>query len=192
MARKRTDWKGRIVFLLVSSVVLALGHFYPDHHDTYHREDWPHWVKNNGSCQNTRTKILITRSEAPVRYKSKTKCQVGAGKWLDAYTGRWLFQAQHVEVDHVIPLYYAHQHGGQDWPRAKKEAFANDLENLKITSHVPNTDKSAKGPTAWRPPVKEAWCDYGQRWQKISARYQLALDWQDQQAVKRLLAQCDK
>ena len=47
----------------------------------YDRDDWNHWIDENGDCQNTRHEVLIEESFESVAYTSDTYCSVSTGKW---------------------------------------------------------------------------------------------------------------
>lgn len=79
---------------------------------TYDRDTWKHWEDFDGDCQNTRHELLIASSEVPVTFTSTTGCTVATGQWLDPYTGDTYTLASDLDIDHVIPLNYAHLHGG--------------------------------------------------------------------------------
>ena len=100
------------------------------HSQNYDRSDWPHWIDDDSDCQNTRAEILIRDSKTPVKFKRNKGCTVTWGTWFDLYTGQTFFKASDVDIDHVVPLKHAHEHGGASWSRRQKRIFANDMENL--------------------------------------------------------------
>ena len=137
----------------------------------YNREDWNHWIDADGDCQNTRAEILIRDSQQPVRFKSSKQCKVAAGSWVLPYTGGTVTNARQIDIDHIIPLKWAHGHGGDRWTSAQKQAFANDPENLLATHSSANRSKGAKGPDDWMPAVNH--CQYAKRWKYLLDKYQL-------------------
>ena len=52
----------------------------------YDRDDWNHWIDENGDCQNTRHEVLIEESFETVTYTSDTYCSVSTGKWYGNYS----------------------------------------------------------------------------------------------------------
>jgi len=79
---------------------------------TYDRDDWPHWKDFDGDCQNTRHELLIAESLWNVTFTSESNCTTNTGIWVGPYTGEVFTFASDVDIDHVIPLKYAHDHGG--------------------------------------------------------------------------------
>lgn len=112
----------------------------------YNRKDWPHWIDTDGDCQNTRAEILISQSQVPVTFRNKRRCSVIKGQWFDPYSGKTWFKAADVDIDHLVPLAWAHIHGGSNWNKSKKRQFANDLENLIAVEDNLNQAKGSKSP----------------------------------------------
>ena len=134
----------------------------------YNRDDWGGWIDEDGDCQNTRAEILIRDSQTDV---SLDGCKVVSGLWNLPYWGGTATQASQMDIDHIIPLKWAHGHGGDKWSKEKKRTFANDPENLLPTSSSANRSKGAKDPDQWMPNVKR--CSYAQRWQSLIDKYGL-------------------
>jgi hypothetical protein len=139
----------------------------------YDRSQWPHWIDADRNCRNTRHEILVRDSHIPVTFKTSRQCKVVAGQWGGTYTGKTLTKASQIDIDHVIPLKWAHGHGGDSWARDKKREFANDPENLAVSTKSANRQKGAKGVDDWMPGVGR--CDYAQRWRHLIDKYDLML-----------------
>ena len=137
----------------------------------YNRDDWDHWIDADGDCQDTRGEILIRNSLKPVTYHSNAKCRVIAGLWELPYIGGTETNAQQLDIDHIIPLKWAHGHGGDRWTESQKRNFANDPDNLLATSSSANRSKGAKGPDQWLPSINK--CSYAQRWEQLIEKYGL-------------------
>lgn len=137
----------------------------------YRRSDWPHWIDSNHNCLNTRHELLKERSEHRVTFKPRSRCQIIRGQWTDPYSGKQWFKASDVDIDHLIPLKWAHQHGGHLWNTRLRETFANDPLNLLIVEDGLNQNKSASGPDEWLPPKNRCW--YKQKWQHLIELYSL-------------------
>jgi len=141
----------------------------------YDRDSWPHWIDEDNDCQNLRAEILIDTSLIPVTLDSKG-CVVVEGRWFDSYTSRMYTKAVELDIDHVVPLKHAHDHGAGDWSREQKQEFANDIYNLIAVERGENRRKSASGPNEWMPPAEEYGCEYLQRWVGIKHKYGLWFD----------------
>jgi hypothetical protein len=139
----------------------------------YNRDDWGGWIDADRDCQDTRAEILIRDSDQPVRFRAGRECSVSSGLWRLPYTGGTLTNARQLDIDHIIPLKWAHGHGGDRWPSDKKRQFANDPDNLLATSASANRSKAAKGPDQWMPLIDQ--CGYAKRWELLLAKYQLAV-----------------
>ncbi len=156
----------------------------------YDRGEWPHWSDYDKDCQNTRAEVLIEHSKAPITY-SRDHCYVKTGKWYDPYTDKVWTMASEVDIDHIVPLKWAHGHGGSHWDTNKKEQFANDLGNLLPVSKVVNrTIKVAKGPDEWLPSNQPYRCTYIQRFDSVVERYGLQYTPSEKRTVDRMKQAC--
>jgi hypothetical protein len=144
----------------------------------YQREDWPHWIDEDGDCQNTRQELLILSSQVPVTFTSERGCTVATGQWLDPYTGNTYTQASDVDIDHVVPLAYAHAAGGATWTREQRERFANDPRNLLVVDDAENQRKGAAGPSEYLPRASFHG-DYLRLWREVVEAYGLKLRAED-------------
>ena len=118
-------------------------------------------------------------------------CKVTSGSWVDPYSGETFTDAKKMDIDHLIPLQYAHQHGGASWDAAKKQAYANDLDTVLLTvSARENRSKGASGPGEYMPPLKSYRCEYSQRWVAVSEKYGLTVGKADRQALNSGLSSC--
>jgi Domain of unknown function (DUF1994). len=158
----------------------------------YDRDAWPHWSDHDGDCQNTRAEILITRSAVPVTFTNKRNCTVKTGRWIGGFTGDTFTTASDVDIDHVVPLKWAHGHGGQAWSRSKKERFANDPANLIIVDDGLNSQKGAKGPDDWLPLGQPYQCVYLQKFVTIVDKYGLEFVNVEKAKVKELQLACSQ
>lgn len=136
----------------------------------YQRSDWPHWSDTDGNCVNTRHEILIRRSTGPIEL-SENNCRVISGLWIGPFSGSNYTLASDLDIDHVIPLKWAHSHGGYQWSKAEKGAFANDPLNLLAVDDGLNQSKGAKGPDDWLPPNIGYQCRYVKLWQSVLKKY---------------------
>ena len=182
-----------LILLLVttscSSPVNSPTHQAPQEVSRYQRKEWRHWSDFDGDCQKQRDEILIERSLAPVKY-GKRNCKVKSGKWEDYYYPEVHTSSSAVDMDHLVPLKHAHQHGGASWPGDQKEKFANDPENLVITNKKYNRSKGAKSIAEWLPVNIQYACKYVKDWMKVKSKYSLYITPQEIDTHKRVLASC--
>jgi hypothetical protein len=157
---------------------------------TYDRDTWSHWEDFDGDCQNARHELLIASSEVSVTFTSASDCTVSTGQWLDPYTGDTYTLASDLDIDHVIPLKYAHDHGGRVWSEFVKKLFANDMENLLAVDDGKNQSKSAQGPSEWMPPDESYRCEYVRQWDFIATKYELVLSAEDSAMINQVSQDC--
>lgn len=158
----------------------------------YNRNDWPHWIDTDGDCQDTRHELLIETSKTPVSFINENQCKVLTGSWYDPYSGETFSDSTKLDLDHIIPLKWAHGHGGDKWPRERKKAFANDLDNLLLVSASLNRQKGAKGLTEWLPPNHQYRCEYISKFIYVMEKYNLEFIPADKRIVKRMVNACEK
>lgn len=156
----------------------------------YSRNLYPHWSDPDGDCQNSRAELLIERSTTSVSFTNSRRCTVKSGKWYGAYTDKYYTSAKSVDIDHLVSLKWAHNHGGYTWNKAKREQFANDQDNLLIVKNTVNRAKGAKGPTTWMPPHQPYRCHYLKHYQKIMKKYGLTFTAKEAPIIKRMNKAC--
>ena len=173
---------GGLFAVLLSSTVFA--------QSAYDRNDWKHWEDFDGDCQNTRHELLIVSSIVPVTFTNAQACTVSSGIWLGPYTGQVFTMASDVDIDHIIPLKYANDHGGARWSPLLKKVFANDPDNILVTEDNANQSKGAKGPSEYMPPRQEYQCEYIRRWRFLLSKYELRADAADVAAIRNIDRSC--
>jgi hypothetical protein len=158
----------------------------------YNRDDWPHWLDSDNDCQNTRHELLIQTSLKPVEFRTLNQCIVLSGEWYDPYSGDTFNTSKDLDLDHIVPLKFAHGHGADIWTRERKAEFANDLDNLILTQASLNRQKGAKGLDEWLPPNHTYRCEYITRFNAVMAKYELSYIAFEQRVVNRLVKACNK
>ena len=154
----------------------------------YNRKDYKHWITIQGACDTRETALVRDGSDVVT---DPSTCKVTSGSWVDPYSGETFTDAKKMDIDHLIPLQYAHQHGGASWDAAKKQAYANDLDTVLLTvSARENRSKGAAGPGEYMPPLKSYRCEYSQRWVAASEKYGLTVGKADRQALNSGLSSC--
>lgn len=152
------------LLIVISTVTLA---------DGYNRKEWKHWIDTDKDCENTREEAL--KRDAQQVTSTNDKCTPTSGVWIDPYTNTHFVNPRKLDADHIVPLKHAHTYGGSEWPKSRKRAFANDLENVLMVSAGANRSKGAKGPNKWMPPNEEFHCEYLEQWIYIKTKYALTI-----------------
>ena len=152
------------ILLLVGSIASAT----PE----YDRDAFGGWADDDGDCLNTRHEFLAELSTGPIQL-SANECRVVRGRWLDPYTDQIFTESSDLDVDHLVPLYWAWQRGAWAWSDDKKQKFGNDPRNLFAVDNGTNRSKSAKGPLEWLPPNQSFHCQYVSRFYRIVLIYDL-------------------
>lgn len=162
----------------------------------YNRELFgPAWADtdHNGCDQRNDT---LRRDLTHLSYKPGTRdCVVTAGTLADPYTGQEIAftkgeqTSRAVQIDHVVPLSWAWQHGASSWTSEHREQLATDLNNLQAADGTANESKSDQGPATWLPTASYS-CTYVTRFAYVVHRYELTLDTADRDAITRVLDGC--
>ncbi len=141
----------------------------------YERAQFGHgWDDADGDCQDSRAEALISTSTTPVRFADEQRCRVVTGRWISMFTGNVIQNAGDIDIDHVVPLKWAWDHGASSWTKAKRDKFANDPVNLIPVEASLNRSKGAQGPESWLPPSGK--CQYVSRFVRIVKVYGLQPD----------------
>jgi len=175
----------------------------PASNASYNRDEWKHW-DDLTSCWNVReqtlvdeavqdgTLVMLDKKKNPTTDISKA-CYVTAGTWIDPYTGATFTDPKELDIDHMIPLNYVAQHGGQAWNADKKEDYANNRDypnHLIAVSASANRSKSDKGPSEWKPENQAYWCQYATDWVNISTTWKLTVAQADKDTLREMLNTC--
>ena len=100
----------------------------------------------------------------------------------DPYTGLVITDMTKIDYDHIVPLYYAYQHGASNWDNDKKNEFSYDMEVGVDVSASANRSKGAKGPSEWLPSANAD--DYCWTFFNIADKYDLSMSKKDVQVCK--------
>lgn len=147
---------------------------------------------HNGCDQRNDT---LRRDLTHLTYKPGTHgCVVTTGTLADPYTGAEIAftkgerTSSAVQIDHVVPLSWAWQHGASTWSDDHREQLATDLNN-QAADGTANESKSDQGPATWLPAASYS-CTYVTRFAYVVHRYELTLDTADRDAITRVLDSC--
>lgn len=168
-----------------------------ERHPRYDRDAFgPAWADADGNGCDQRDDVLV-RDLARVAFApSDPGCTVVAGHLDDVYTGHGIDFARGprtsaaVQIDHLVPLSWAWQHGAWSWSDERRERLATDLDELQAVDGPSNQDKSDQGPGTWLPPDPAYRCLYVTRFAFVASRYGLSIDDADRGAVDRVLTAC--
>lgn len=147
-------------------------HLYSDKVPIYDRALYGSWADLDADCQNTRHELLAELSTAKVIW-NESGCSVIRGRWIDPYTNKIFTNASDIDIDHLVPLSYAHDRGAAYWSTEEKTKFANDQRNLFAVDASANRSKGAHGPLSWLPPNEKFRCQYISRFMRIMMIYGL-------------------
>jgi hypothetical protein len=148
----------------------------------YNRRDWGYPKKFKGGCKDTRALVLEQRSTIPVVFKPNG-CTITTGRWVDFYTDEIHTEASKVEIDHLVSIYEAYESGGKDWTKKRKSEFANDFENLVVTSKEHNRKKGRLSLGDYIPTTRERACRYQDKYISIKNKYKLVISDKERNAV---------
>lgn len=167
------------------------------HKDGYKRELFKHWSDLDGNGCDTRDDVLVAESVGSVTFKTQPSgCgEPVTGVWESAYDGKRITNAKDMDVDHMVPLANAWASGAWQWDNTKRELYANDVSypgHLIAVSAASNRAKGDKSPDAWKPSVKDDWCQYATDWVEVKTRWQLTVTAPEKQALSGMLATCSE
>lgn len=103
--------------------------------------------------------------------------------WIDPYTKLKIDNRNKVDIDHIIPLKYVSDHGGESFSAETKNKLATDPDNLLSVSQKANRSKGDKGLSEWTPSFSK--CLYIKHWQIVSKRYSITLSKEDQNIINQ-------
>ncbi|WP_246843167.1 HNH endonuclease family protein [Allokutzneria sp. NRRL B-24872] len=154
----------------------------------YTREKFKHWITQGEKCD-TRETVLKRDGKSVV---TDASCKATSGKWVSRYEGKEIAAAGEMDIDHTVPLANAWRSGADTWTDQKRQEFANDLTNpqLLAVSAATNRSKGDQDPSQWKPPAKDAWCDYAKDWIAVKKTYSLNVTDAEKSALRDMLATC--
>lgn len=155
---------------------------------SYSRADYPHWAMASGACD---TRELVLRNAGFAVDPSTCRARTTAFVYTEPYAGMRVSDPSTLDIDHVVPLGYADAHGAHSWPRARKQAFANDASQLLAVSASANRSKGDKGPADWMPRSEER-CEYVTIWVNTIGKYGLTVTNRDAEAMSKAAGECGR
>jgi hypothetical protein len=116
-----------------------------------------------------------------------------AGDWFSVYDGVTVEDPSELDIDHVVALGEAWDSGAAGWDAARREAFANDLDHpaaLIAVTASSNRSKSDDDPAEWKPPRREAWCQFARDWTSTKIAWDLTADQAEVDGLRSMLTGC--
>lgn len=168
---------------IIATIIILGGSFL----FAYDRASFKHWVDADNDCQDTRVEELIDHAIGPVTFRAPKDCYIVSGKWKCPYTGQILTNPRKLDIDHVIPLAHAWQHGADQWDAVQRERFANDPENLLPVMFSENRKKGARGIDEWTPADREFHRDYALLWVYLKMKYRLSFSETEMKAISEMI-----
>ena len=126
----------------------------------YTRTAFAHWADPDGNGRNAREDSLA-------------RSVVVKPVWACPYTGTIIDNPGLLDIDHIVPLKWAWDHGANRWTDEQRMEFANDPENLVPVLASANRAKGSKGPNQWLPPLASYRAAYVARFNRIRTKYGL-------------------
>ena len=157
----------------------------------------PSWADTDHNGCDQRNDVLARDLTAVTYTKADPGCTVATGHLVDVYTGRSIdftrgkATSAAVQIDHLVPLGWAWQHGAAGWTAARREQLATDFNTLQAVDGPTNEAKSDQGPATWLPPVDGYDCLYVTRFAYVLHAYALTIDDADRAAIDHTLTTCN-
>ncbi|CAQ03241.1 HNH endonuclease family protein [Clavibacter sepedonicus] len=156
----------------------------------------PSWADTDHNGCDQRNDVLARDLTAVTFTKADPGCTVASGHLADAYTGKSIdftrgkTTSAAVQIDHLVPLGWAWQHGAAAWTGERREQLATDFNNLQAVDGPTNEAKSDRGPATWLPPAAGYDCLYVTRFAYVLSTYELTVDDADRTAIDHTLGSC--
>lgn len=161
----------------------------------YDRALFPHWRDaSTWGWPEAPSNSCDARNAALYRYGTNvtmsSTCTYLKGTWIDPYGAHRYDKTSDMDGDHMVPLANAWRSGAATWDTTQRTWFANEPLVLVIADDNLNSSKGDKGPEAWKPPNKAAWCNYATRWVGIKHKYALSVNTAEKTALTTMLNTC--
>lgn len=167
--------------------------------------EWAYWapVNTDNPCWTSKKEALAIQAvpgtvkfEDANHKETKDKaqaCSIVAGEWIDPYSGKRIKDPKDMDVDHIVPISYANDHGGDKWEVSKKSQFANDVESqLLAVSKKSKKTKNEASPSKFIPENKKYKCTYAKSFTSTLDKYELTVDKSNKKALSEILVECNK
>ena len=151
-------------------------------------------IDRNG-CD-TRNDILRRDLTGIVVKPGTNGCVVLSGVLSDPYSAttmeffRGAATSADVQIDHVVALADAWEHGASTWAEDQLHRFGNDPLNLLAVQGALNQQKSDANAAAWLPPNQAFGCPYVARQIAVKFGYALSVTSAERAAMAAVLSTC--
>lgn len=169
---------------------------------SFNETSFPHFISSDKNpCWSVKNSILYAqKSEGKFvmqdAYRHETSdmtkaCSIKEGTWIDTYTGKKL-SVDSANLDFVIPLQYANNHGASSWDNSKKQAFANDKDNFVVASTSAIAKRHGRTPAKWLPDNNKYACVLSKKFVSVANKYSLSITQDDKTALDKAISKCAK
>lgn len=142
-----------------------------------------HWIDADGDGCDTRCEVLAAQRRSDI-------AGLPDGGWISIYDGYTTPDPSELEIDHVVALAEAWDSGASSWDADRREAFANDPDELLAVTLATNRSKSDRDPAKWQPPNRDAWCRFATTWTRVKLTWGLTADPAEVRALTNMLRGC--
>jgi hypothetical protein len=150
--------------------------------------DWRDLVAEEGTCRSAAAELLLRNSATSAKLDS-TGCRVQGGTWTGFYFGTTITGIQEVAVSPVVPFWAAHVAGAHAWTTSDRRRFANDPDNLVITTKAFAERLRFLGPEDWPIDPDVNWQKVALRWRAVKRKYALNVGAYEDAVLKALGAE---
>lgn len=157
----------------------------------YDRALFRHWVDADRDGCTTRAEVLLEEAIEPPTVTGR--CTLTGGVWHSWYDNTDVAGPRGLDIDHLVPLAEAWDSGASSWTAARREHYANDLDDprdLVAVTARSNRQKADQDPTTWLPSDEGVVCRYVADWTTDKLRWSLTVDPAEQQTLTRIAADC--
>lgn len=162
------------------------------HADTYQRSQFGQRWKDTDHNGCRQRDDILARDLHDVRHRGH--CTVIAGTLTDPYDGRHVTftktRATNVQIDHIVALADAWRSGAWSWTPDRREALANDPNELQASAATTNQAKSDHDAATWQPADPTRACAWARQVIQIKTHWGLTADPAEADALATILNTC--
>jgi hypothetical protein len=154
----------------------------------YSRDRFPHWRRVDEYCD---VRDAVLKRDGTAVTTTRT-CRITKGSWYSPFDGKTYTDPDQIDIDHMVPLANAWRSGADGWTDDQRTDFANDLARpqLLAVSRATNRAKGDQDPSGWKPPNRDYWCAYAQRWIAVKSYWALTVTEREKSELREMLGTC--